>query len=182
MLKQIIRIYQNRSLREKFLLQGFIVIIFLIWTQLFIKKSSEWNNARNSASIELQTQQRWLDRENQYAEALLSALEKVEPSKTFSAAQLSGKIDAIIRSIKLDEKTDIDPVQTRIGEIFNDHTMRLRLNSVTVSELIKLNENLKTLSPYIAPKSIRINKNQRKPESMNVRFEINSFDLEEKNI
>ena len=60
--------------------------------------------------------------------------------------------------------------------------MRLRTNSVSVNEFIKLNENLKKHSPYIAPKSIRISKNQRKPEAMNIRFEINSFDLKEKNI
>ena len=130
MLKQIIKIYQERSLREKFLLQGFIVILFLIWTQLFIEKSIKWNNDRKSASIELETQQRWLDREIQYAEALPNALKKVEPSKTFSAAQLSGRIDAIIRSIKLEEKTDIDPVQTRIGEIFNDSD---ELNGISIS-------------------------------------------------
>ena len=67
---------------------------------------------------------------------LEKALEKVEPSKTFSAAQLSGTVDAIIRSIQLETKTDIDPVQTRNGEIFNDHTMRLRTNGVNVNEFI----------------------------------------------
>lgn len=174
--------YQKRKLREKFLLQGFILILILIWMQSLFGKTITWNDQRKTASIELQTQQQWLDREAQYAEALEKALEKVEPSKTFSAAKLSGKVDAIIRSIKLETKTDIDPVQTRNGEIFNDHTMRLRLNSVSVGEFITLNENLKTYSPYIAPKSIRISKNQRRPEAMNIRFEINSFDLEEKNL
>jgi len=176
------RVYKKRKLREKFLLQGFIVILILIWMQSIFSKTSTWNDQRKTASIELLTQQQWLDREAQYAEALEKALEKVEPSKTFSAAQLSGTVDAIIRSIQLETKTDIDPVQTRNGEIFNDHTMRLRTNSISVNEFIKLNENLKKHSPYIAPKSIRISKNQRKPEAMNIRFEINSFDLKEKNI
>ena len=98
------------------------------------------------------TQQQWLDREKQYAEALAIALEKVEPSKTFSAAQLSGQVDALIREIKLEGKTDIDPVQTRTSEIFNDHTMRLRLKGVTVQEFIQFNQRLKP-SPHISPQN-----------------------------
>ena len=60
--------------------------------------------------------------------------------------------------------------------------MRLRVNDISISEFIQLNTVLKENTPYIEPKSIRISKNQRKPEEMDVRFEINSFDLIEKNI
>ena len=130
MIRAFIKIFQQRTLREKFLLQGFILVLFVIWAQSFLAKASTWNNQCKSTSIELMTQQQWLDRETQYAEALTNALEKVEPSKTFSAAQLSGQVDALIREIKLEGKTDIDPVQTRNSEIFNDHTMRLRLKGV----------------------------------------------------
>jgi hypothetical protein len=182
MIETVLKIYQQRSLREKFLLQGFVLVLFVIWSQGFLGKFASWNNQRQSTSIELMTQQQWLDREAQYAEALATALEKVEPSKTFSAAQLSGQVDALIRKIQLEGKTDIDPVQTRTSEIFNDHTMRLRLKGVTVPEFIKLNNRLKTFSPYIAPKSIRITKNQRRPQEMNIRFEINSFDLNQQSI
>ena len=182
MIQALIKIYQQRSLREKMLLQGFILVLFAIWSQSFLGKVNAWNSQRQSTSIELMTQQQWLDRETQYAEALAIALEKVEPSKTFSAAQLSGQVDALIREIQLEGKTDIDPVQTRISEIFNDHTMRLRLKGISVQEFIKLNNRLKTFSPYIAPKSIRITKNQRRPQEMNIRFEINSFDLNQQSI
>ncbi|MFL2847643.1 MAG: hypothetical protein ACJZ9B_01560 [Coraliomargaritaceae bacterium] len=182
MIQALVKLYHQRSLREKFLLQGFILVLFVIWSQSFLGKVTTWNNQRQSASIELMTQQQWLDREIQYAEALTIALEKVEPEKTFSAAQLSGQVDALIRSIKLEGKTDIDPVQTRISEIFNDHTMRLRLKGINIQEFITLNDSLKSFSPYIAPKSIRITKNQRRPQEMNIRFEINSFDLKQQSI
>jgi hypothetical protein len=179
---QILNQYHQRSLREKFLLFGFVLIIFAIWTQSFMERSNQWNDQRQVANVELTTQQQWLDREEQYANQLTKALEKVEPSKTFTAAQLSGKVDELIRKINLESKADLDPVQTKNGEIFNDHTMRLRVNDISISEFIQLNTVLKENTPYIEPKSIRISKNQRKPEEMDVRFEINSFDLIEKNI
>jgi hypothetical protein len=182
MIQALLKIYQQRSLREKFLLQGFILVLFVIWSQSFLGKVTSWNNQRQSTSIELMTQQQWLNRESQYAKDLAIALEKVEPSKTFSAAQLSGQVDALIREIQLEGKTDIDPVQTRTSEIYNDHIMRLRLKNVSVQEFIKLNDRLKTFSPYIAPTSIRITKNQRRPQEMNIRLEINSFDLNQQSI
>ena len=182
MIQVLIKIYEKRSLREKFLLQGFIIVLFFIWSQNFLNKVSDWNSQRKSSTIELITQQQWLDREAQYSEALAIALEKVEPNKTFSAAQLSGQVDALIREIKLEGKTDIDPVQTQTSEIFNDHMMRLRLKGVSVQEFIEFDRRLKTFSPYIAPKSIRISKNQRRPQELNIRFEINSFDLNQGSI
>jgi hypothetical protein len=182
MYERLLSAYHKRSLREKFLMLGFVLILLVIWTQSFLNRSGQWNDQRAIASIELLTQQQWLDRETQYAEQLAKALEKVDPSKTFSAAQLSGKVDALIREIKLESNADIDPVQTRNGEIFNDHTMRLRLKGISLAQFIVLNNILKKNSPYIEAKSIRITKNQRKPQEMNIRFEINSFDLKEKNI
>lgn len=181
-LESIQNTYQKRSLREKFLLFGFVLIIFAIWTQSFLERTGQWNQQRSQAAVELSTQQQWLDREAQYDEQLKAALEKVEPSKTFTAAQLSGKVDEIIRRIQLESNADLDPVQSKSGEIFNDHTMRLRVNNISIEQFIRLNTALKLNSPYIEPKSIRISKNQRQPNEMNVRFEINSFDLVEKNI
>ena len=182
MYNQLLIAYHKRSIREKFLLLGFFLIVLAMWTQAFLIRYNQWNDQRTTALIELQTQSQWLEREGQYAEQLAKALEKVDPSKTFSAAQLSGKVDAIIRKIKLESNADIDPVQTRNGEIFNDHTMRLRLKGISLAQFILLNNILKEYSPYIEAKSIRITKNQRKPQEMNIRFEINSFDLKEKNI
>ena len=126
MIQVLIKIYQQRTLGKNSSSRGSFSCS-LFWSQSFLNKASTWNNERQTTSIELMTQQQWLDREAQYAKALAIALEKVEPSKTFSAAQLSGQVDTLIREIKLEGKTDIDPVQTRTSEIFNDHTMRLRL-------------------------------------------------------
>ena len=181
-LETVLNIYHKRSLREKYLLLGFALIILIVWTQSVLERTNQWNEQRTLTKVELSTQQQWLDREAQYEEQLKAALEKVEPSKTFTAAQLSGKVDEIIRRIQLESKADLDPVQSKSGEIFNDHTMRLRVNNISIEQFIRLNTALKLNSPYIEPKSIRISKNQRKPTEMNVRFEINSFDLVEKNI
>jgi len=43
--------------------------------------------------------------------------------------------------------------------------------------LIKLNKLLSQETPYINIQSVRITKNRRNPEELDVRFQINSFDL-----
>ncbi|MGK0309977.1 MAG: hypothetical protein ACJAYS_000808 [Lentimonas sp.] len=104
-------------------------------------------------------------------------MERVDPKKTFEGAQLSEKIDAILRQAGLSISADIDPVQTREGEIFNDHTIRVRLKRISIAKLIQLNELLRKETPYINIQSIRITKNKNKPEELDIRFKINSFDL-----
>ena len=182
MIQVVNKIYQQRTLREKFLLLGFVLLLFIIWSQSFFNKFSDWNIQRKFTSTELINQEAWLDRKVQYAEELAIALEKLEPSKTFSSAQLSGQLDALIREIKLEDKTDIDPVQTQTSEIFNDHSLRLRLKGVSIEEFILFSNGLVTFFPYISPKSIRIDKNQKRPEELNIVFEIISFDLTKQSI
>jgi hypothetical protein len=55
MIETVLKIYQQRSLREKFLLQGFVLVLFVIWSQGFLGKFASWNNQRQSTSIELMT-------------------------------------------------------------------------------------------------------------------------------
>lgn len=176
------KLYKERTLREKTLLLFFSIIIFLIWIQSISERTISWGEASSFKKNELLYQSKWLDKKDLYEAKLDEALQKVEPEKTFSATELSGKIDELIRKINLENKTDIDSVKTNEGLVFNDHNMRIRLNNIPISKFIEFNNLLKLSYPYIAIKSLRITKNQRNPEEINIRYEINSFDLNEKTI
>jgi hypothetical protein len=155
----------------------FILVLLFIWTGSVLKEVKAWDSNRRQAQSDLVVQQQWLDRAEDYASRLEQALERVDPKKTFEGAQLSEKIDAILRQAGLSISADIDPVQTREGEIFNDHTIRVRLKRISIAKLIQLNELLRKETPYINIQSIRITKNKNKPEELDIRFKINSFDL-----
>ncbi|MEO0510990.1 MAG: hypothetical protein AAF065_14160 [Verrucomicrobiota bacterium] len=172
-------LYKRTSLREKMLAFSFILVILLIWANHWLGRISDWNGQRESSSIELLTQQEWLERSEEYSSGLKRALERVDPSKTYAAAQLSGRIDSLLRNAGLSAKADIDPVRTREGEIFNDHNLRVRLSRISIAQLIDFNTLLKEDTPYINIQSVRIAANRRKPEELDVRYEINSFDLKE---
>ena len=77
---------------------------------------------------------------------------------------------------------DIDPVSTREGEIFNDHNLRVRLGRISIAQLIQINSLLQKETPYINIQSIRIQKDRRNPSQLDIRYEINSFDLKDPNL
>lgn len=175
-------LYKRMSLREKLLTLLFVLVILFLWTNNWFGRVSEWNAQRKLTGVELETQQQWLDRSDFFTEGLAVALERVDPSKTYAAAQLSGHVDSLIRKSGLSGQADIDPVRTREGEIFNDHNLRVRLSRISIAQLIKLNNLLKQETPYINIQSVRIQKNSRNPEQLDVRYEINSFDLKDPNL
>jgi hypothetical protein len=174
-------IYKRMSLREKLLCLCFLLVMLFIWTNNWLGRLSDWNAQNKLTSIELQTQQEWLDRSDFYSAGLTAALERVDPSKTYAAAQLSGHVDSLIRQSNLSGQADIYPVTTREGEIFNDHNLRVSLKRISIAQLIKLNSLLRQETPYINIQSVRIQKNRRSPEQLDVRYAINSFDLQDLN-
>ncbi len=175
-------IYKRMTLREKLLCLAFLLVILFLWTNNWLGRMSDWNAQRKLTTVELQTQQQWLDRSDFYSQGLATALERVDPSKTYAADKLSGHVDSLIRRSGLSSQADIDPVRTREGEIFNDHNLRVRLSRISIAQFIKLNNLLKQENPYINIQSVRIQKNRSKPEQLDVRYEINSFDLKDPNL
>ncbi len=165
------------SLREKLLFLLFVLVVLVIWTSSLFRRSSECLRSIRQAQSDLEIQRQWLERSDQYAEGLARALERVDPSKTYSAAQLSGRIDNLLRQVSLAASADIDPVRSREGEIFNDHDIRVRLSRISIAQLIEFNSLLGKETPYINLQSVRLTANRRNPEELDARFEINSFEL-----
>lgn len=169
--------FKRMTIREQLLALIFIFVMLFLWTGSILKRGKAWNEERQLAQSDLLVQNQWLERADDYETSYSKALKRVDPQKTFKGPRLSGKIDAILRQADLSNAADIDPVKTREGEIFNDHTIRVRLKRISIAKLIQLNELLLQKSPYINIQSVRITKNRNKPEELDIRFEINSFDL-----
>jgi len=180
--KRVKSLYKRTSLREKLLTLVFILVVLFLWANNWLGRLSEWNDQRQFTANELEFQRQTLARGPEFAEGLKRALARVDPSKTYAASQLSGRIDSLLRSAGLSGRADIDSVRTREGEIFNDHNIRVRLDRISIDQLINFNALLKEDTPYINIQSVRIAANRRNPEELDVRFEINSFDLKEQSL
>ena len=173
----IIRIFRRMSVREQLLLLLFCLTMLVLWSASLFRRGTNWNDTRLQASADLQTQQLLIDREATYQEGLDAALQRVDPTKTFSASQLSGRIDEILRKAKLSSSADIDPVRSKQGEIFNDHNIRVRLARISIAQIIEFNKLLRQETPYINVQKVNLAANRSKPTQIDARYEINSFEL-----
>ena len=171
------RLFLRMSVREKCLTLLFILVMLSIWASALLNRSSEWNSSRKAAQSQLSTQQQWLDRSEQFTVGLTNALERVDPTKTYARSKLAGRVDTIVRQVGLSSKADIDSVDTREGVIFNSHKVSIRLSRISIAQFIQLNTLLSQETPYINLDSVRVTKNRRKPEELDIRFKITSFNL-----
>lgn len=171
------RVFLRTSVREKLLALLFIVVMLFLWTNSLVQRGSQWKSDFVTAGGLLERQQLWLDVENSTAVELEAALERVEPSKTYSAPQLAGRIDAIVREVGVAAKAEINPVKTRNGEIFDDHNIRVRLRRIDISQIIDFNNRIRAESPYINIEKITLTPVRNKEDQIDARFEINSFEL-----
>src|SRR5690606_13666562 len=112
-------LFNRLSVREKLLALLFLIVILIIWTSSLMGRVSIWTQDRQQAQTDLTTQQQWLSRHDEYSQGLRRALERVDPTNSYSGAQHSGRTDAILREAGLVTVADIAPVRTREGEIFN---------------------------------------------------------------
>ena len=99
----------------------------------------------------------------------------MDPSRTYSSAQLSGRIDSLVRQAGLVTNADIRSVDTDEGEIFNDHNVEVRLDRIEIDKLIRFN-NLVASDLYLKLVSTRINAGNN-PSLLDVRYEINALEL-----
>jgi len=171
------RLFLRMSVREQLLTLLFILVMLFIWAGSLLSRVSSWNDHRQLAQSELQIQQQVLDRSDEFTLGLANALELVDPKKTYAGSQLSGRVDSILRQVGLSNQADINTVDTREGEIFNNHDVTIRLSRISIAQLIQLNQQLSQETPYINLLSVRVTKNRKKPEELDARFKINSFDL-----
>jgi len=181
MLLKIKGFYQRTTLREKFLMLSFILVALFLWTGDWLGRLSEWNDLRQSANSTLTNQAQILARGPEFSQGLNRALERVDPSKTYDGAQLPERTEILLANSGLSGQADFAAVRTREGEIFNDHNLRVSLKKISIAQLERFNALLKEDNPYINIESVRIAANPRNPEELDVRFEINSFELKDLN-
>ncbi len=171
------RVFLRMSVREKLLALLFILVMLFLWTNSLLQRGNQWKSDFSDAGYYLRKQQERLDIEKVITAEYQQALERVEPNKTFSASQLAGRIDDIVRQVGLATKAEINPVKTREGEIFDDHNIRVRLRRIDIGQVIDFNSRIRDESPYINIEKITLTPVRNKETEIDARFEINSFEL-----
>lgn len=176
-LQTLNRLLRRLTVREQLLSLLFVVVMLAIWAGSWLNRSGKWNDGRRTAAANLSEQALWLERAETYDRSARAVMEKLDSTKTFGATQLSGQIDRLLRESGLSTRADIDPVKSKQGEIFNEHTLRVQLKRTSIAQYVQFNERLLREAPYINQHRVQIKANRRNPEELDIRFEIASLEL-----
>ncbi len=165
------------SLRERVLLAAFVWVLLLLWF------SSLWGNVRSERVTYRIQQNRLEDHNRTLAQAsdaereLERARAGLDPRRTFTASQLSERLDGIARETGV--SFTITSPSTQESDIFNYHSVRVAIRQARIENLIQFDERLKRESPYISLGSFQITANTRDPRILDATFELSSFELKD---
>lgn len=172
------QIFNALSLRERYLLATIIWVLILVWLLGLVENFQQtWTTYRFNKQA-LQAFEATLDQADEAELLLATARQGLDGNKTFSAAQLVGKLDSIARENQI-SSFDISTPSTQETQLFSFHNVRLTIKRGRIEELIRFDQAVKANSPYIALSDFQISANKRDPRFLDAVFELVSFELKE---
>ena len=167
------KIYGKLSLRESLLLAVVAWAAVLLWT------SGLWNHygtllaQLNTTQNTLADQRRILSKESQIEDAYASTWEALNTERTYTASELSAKVDTLARNHQLNY-TAATPRSLPHG-LLQLHTMNISIRNADMANLIQFHEALAQETPYLAIRKISIN-SARKDIRLNVSLVLRAFE------
>lgn len=173
-------LFYQRSLREKALITVLLWVCILMWFSFCMDRVRDFGLDYKGTEQTLEKHQLIFEKESDIDSRLEIARDRFDPQKTVSSNELIEKIDAIARESDL--SADISSPRTQDRDIFDIHTLRLRVKGASMADLIQFVQELEKEFPYIALESLEIKASKRDPAELNAAFTITSFESKAKNL
>lgn len=172
------QLFNALSLRERYLMALFIWALVLLWLLYLLEG---FQKTWSTYTLNKQALSSFIDTIAQADEAqvlLAAARQGLDSNKTFSSAQLVGRLDSIARENEV-TSFDISTPSTIESQLFSFHNVRLSIKRARISELIRFDQAVKAYTPYIALGDFQVTANKRDPRFLDASFELVSFELKE---
>ena len=172
------QIFNALTLRERFLVALITWVLLMVWLLGFIDTvKMRYHDLR--LDLALRDSYEATLAQSADAELLLdSARQGLDGSKTFSSAQLVGKLDSLARENKV-SSFDISTPSTQETQLFSFHSVRFSIKQAQIADLIRFDQAVKQFSPYIALSDFQLSASKRDPRYLDAVFELLSFELKE---
>lgn len=171
------QLFNTLSIRERGLLTLFVWVVLIAWLVFVLRDLRKAKYDFDIAGLQLRTQEQVLEQADLAEQMLQQAREGVDPDRTFSAAKLVGRLDALAREAGL--VVDISPPDSRETDIFSVHTVRLSIKRADIQDLMIFDYQIKQDAPYIQLNQFQVVANRRDPRQLDATFEITSFELKQ---
>jgi hypothetical protein len=172
------QLYNTLSIRERYLVALIVWVVLLVWLLGIIDNfRATWTTFSLNSQL-LESFEDTLAQADEAQVLLEAARQGLDSNKTFSAAQLVGRLDSIARENEV-SSFDISTPSTQETQLFSFHNVRLTIKRSQIAELIRFDQAVKTHSPYIALADFQLSANKRDPRFLDAVFELVSFELKE---
>ena len=180
-MKQWFEILYKRFLRfnyrEKLLLFVFISSVMFIWLSSCCYQAKALVQNWKLVNTKLKNQRFWIKNKSIIDANLNKMLDIMDPKKTLSGASFAGEAENIIRNYDLNYS--MTSPRTRLGDIFNSHTLQMHCENASMDHLIRFEEDIYAKKPYLTLEKVKLHANLFNPELLEVDFSLSALQLKD---
>lgn len=167
--------FLSRLFREKVLVFAFLLLGALIWLSSASERLQGSLREFRAAESTLATQQVWLDARPRIEEAAASAVQNLDPSKTYDSTFLVAEIMGIAGRAGLAVNTE--PPRTQRSPQFSVHTVQVTTRRAELGSLLRFYQELASKAPYLGLEQISLQGDRTNPGLVNATFQVASVEL-----
>ncbi len=170
------RLFFNRlSVREKALLVAFIWVVLAIWVTMLSRQFRSVNQEYKLVREQLRSQQIWLDNQARIEDGLREVVTRLSSRRTLTGPEMVSRIEGYAREAGVN--FELSSPRTQSGEIFNLHSLVVRLRRATMAQLLDFDAKVHAESPYLSIESVKVTSDKTNPTQLDAHFVINSLEL-----
>lgn len=162
-------------MRYKALLAVTLWVMLFSWTGNLIRHYKVLKLQWTEASSVLTHQAMWLSKEKEIKDRLDLLLKGIDAQKTFDKTKFLGFIDEMARTSF--KNFSLDVPQTRSGDVFDSHSIKLKVENAALSELIDFEKIIAEKHPYLSIEELKIASNSNNPHKLNAQYSIIAIQL-----
>ena len=164
-----------RTPREKVLVLLFLGTAVFLWGLNFLNRSNEARATWQQMQRTLEQQEVWLENADMIAERVDQQIGRLDRDQLLTRTRLLAEINRLAR--ERDLSPSIDTPRTEEGEIFQFHTVTVRLNRAPLRRIIAFTDSVQDRSPYMALGELILIPDRNDPNNLEARYEITSVEI-----
>ena len=173
--QKIRRLFFQLSVREQFLLLAILGVLLLWWLSSELGEWRGYTTNHDSQLFQLKEQSLWIDDRERIEAELQQALRELDSDKTYSASELTGRVDDLARAAGL--SYSISNQRTDASEDFNAHAVRISIRRAGLRPIMEFCSQLQQEAPYLVIDSMNLSANRSSPTEHDATFILSSFEL-----
>lgn len=168
--------FLSRLLREKLLLLSLIAIAAVMWLSSVSTRVRRFWIESSITSSELTTQKSWLGRRAQITADAKTAVERLDPARTFDGARLQAELYSIARGVGI-RNMAIDDSASTPGPQFSINTVRFVMRDVSWDSLQAFYAELSKRAPYMGIEEFSVFGNRANPAQLTASLRVSSVEI-----